>query len=461
MHSWKMNMQKPDRQSKLPDFRQYQVPTLLLALVTMVGVCTAPGFGQATGPKGSAHTQPAGISFPKIDRRPAATTFRPPPVSELPHREAIRARSEPHHVGLQVSPMDLRQCDVSTLDLHDRLEDLLFVTFDETTRWPEATRMPAEFDPRKIIELGKNPGLGLRKLHAQGVTGKGVGIAIIDQTLLTEHVEYKDRLRLYEESPPDKATRGTITSLLGGTLEQEASMHGTAVASIIAGKTIGVAPKAELYYIASSLRAPGGRDFTRMAKSVFRVLEINKQLPADRRIRVIAISDAWKPGEASYEAMNEAARAAMDAGLLLACENMGSIHGLTFLGIGRAPLADPDRFESYQPELFRSAKFVPQHAQLIPINAWMVPADSRTTASPHGATQYVFYRGCGWCSSAYIAGLYALAAQVDPSITPERFRDIAMKTGETIQIEVGGKRYSFGSIANPQALINELRRKDE
>lgn len=29
--------------------------------------------------------------------------------------------------------------------------------------------------------------------------GIGIGIAIIDQSLLTDHVEYKDRLRLYEE----------------------------------------------------------------------------------------------------------------------------------------------------------------------------------------------------------------------------------------------------------------------
>jgi hypothetical protein len=43
--------------------------------------------------------------------------------------------------------------------------------------------MPQDFDWERIMELGKNPGLGIRKLHTQGITGRGIGIAIIDQTL--------------------------------------------------------------------------------------------------------------------------------------------------------------------------------------------------------------------------------------------------------------------------------------
>ena len=49
------------------------------------------------------------------------------------------------------------------------------------------------------MEIGKNPGLNIRKLHKEGLTGKGIGIAIIDQNLLVDHSEYKDQLRMYEE----------------------------------------------------------------------------------------------------------------------------------------------------------------------------------------------------------------------------------------------------------------------
>ncbi len=40
--------------------------------------------------------------------------------------------------------------------------------------------MPAGCDPRKIMADAMNPGLGIRALHKQGITGKGVTVAIID-----------------------------------------------------------------------------------------------------------------------------------------------------------------------------------------------------------------------------------------------------------------------------------------
>ena len=122
--------------------------------------------------------------------------------------------------------VDVRSCDLSALDLRDRLNDLLQADFDSKTIWP--SQLPSGFDYKRIIELGKNPGLGVRSLHAKGINGKNVGIAIIDQPLLVDHAEYKDRLKLYEEINIDSSW--------------EAAMHGPAVASIAVGKTVGVAP---------------------------------------------------------------------------------------------------------------------------------------------------------------------------------------------------------------------------
>ena len=56
------------------------------------------------------------------------------------------------------------------------------------------------------MELGKDPGLGVRQLQAQGITGSGVGIAIIDQPMLVDHQEYASRLKLYEEINIDPGT---------------------------------------------------------------------------------------------------------------------------------------------------------------------------------------------------------------------------------------------------------------
>jgi hypothetical protein len=61
--------------------------------------------------------------------------------------------------------------------------------------------------------------------------------------------------------------------------------------------------------------------------------------------------------------------------------------------------------------------------------------DSRCTASPTGTEDYAFYRegGWSWCIP-YIAGLYALACQVRPEITPEVFWAKVIETGDSVVI---------------------------
>lgn len=80
--------------------------------------------------------------------------------------------------------------------------------------------------------------------------------------------------------------------------------------------------------------------------------------------------------------------------------------------------------------------------------------DSRCTASPTGADDYVFYRegGMSW-SVPYVAGLYALACQVNPDITPEIFWTEALDTGDTISISDNQK---LGKIVNPIKLIERI-----
>jgi hypothetical protein len=308
--------------------------------------------------------------------------------------------------------------------------------------------MPADFDWQKILELGKNPGLGIRSLHAMGIDGRNVGIAIIDLPMIIDHEEYSDQLRLYEEIDIDPAL--------------ESEMHGPAVASIAVGKTIGVAPKADLYVIAAY---PGdgfaeGQDkftynFQYYAQAIRRILEINQGLPTGNKIRVISISAGWTADKKGAEEMDAAVQKAKDAGLLVVTANLKQTYGLHFLGGGRDPLADPDQFTSYGPELFSANDFYNDSNRF---KDWLVvPMDSRTTAGPHGAQDYVFYRqgGASW-SIPYLAGVYALAAQVKPSITPDEFLALTLRTGRTIQLSHDGKTIRFGPILDPVSLMQAL-----
>jgi subtilisin family serine protease len=342
-------------------------------------------------------------------------------------------------------PLDLRGFDMSALDLRDRLLDLLWADFSTSSTWPTAAKLPREFDWKRILDLGKNPGLGLR-LRAAGITGRDVSIAMIDQRLLVEHQEYADRLQLYEEI---------------GAEGEAASMHGPACASLAVGRTVGVAPGAKLFYIAVSLRgkqaqgaSPISRDFTACAKAVRRIVEINGMLPDKQKIRVLSLSVGWRPAEVASQEMTAATNAARDAGMLVVSSSIDRTHGFRFHGLGRAPLADPDQFESYEPGAFWIKAYKPSDG-----SALMIPMDSRTVAGPGAADSYSFDRTGGWSwSIPYIAGLYALCAQVRPTITPGQFWDLAMKTGRMIEVTRDGKTYRLGPVVDPARLIEAVRK---
>jgi len=346
-----------------------------------------------------------------IVRRPLFSDFRGVAPAEWPSR----AKKD--------EPLDLRNFDLSGFDLGDKTADLMDADFDSRTKWPD--RLPDGFDPSRLMDLGRNPGLGVRSLHLRGITGKGIGIAIIDQILLTDHVEYKDRLRLYEEF---------------GLPLFSAQMHGAAVASIAAGKTVGVAPEADLYFIASSIGEGTAdnfsRDFTFGARAIDRLLDIQKKLPPAERIRVISLSIGWDPREKGYKQICAAVERAKKEGIFVVSSSLAPTYGgkLRFHGLGRAPLADPDLAVSYGPGSWWEAQFYSLGGGLSKsVETLLVPMDSRTVAGFTGLQDYTFYRNGGWSwSIPYIAGLYALACQVDPEITPEAFWAKALETGDSV-----------------------------
>jgi hypothetical protein len=332
--------------------------------------------------------------------------------------------------------MDLRGADLSSLDLRERESDLVQTIFDTRTKWPSCDRLPAGFDPARILETGKNPGLGVRTLHKRGITGKGVGIAVVDNPLRDTHEDYAARVKVHEWIGAPKTDK---------------HFHGTTALSIAAGKTGGVAPDADVYYISGWNVKNGNVDYEPRVKAFERIIELNRTLPEGKKIRVLSMQLGWRPGQPEAAAIEAVAKKAKDEGMLVITSSVETTHGFKFHGLGREPLADPDKFESYLPGQFWSAQFYAQGVE----GRLLVPMDSRSGAGSGSDSEWSFYRRGGWSwATPYIAGVYALACQVDPSITPDRFWDMAMKTGRTIEVQ--GRK--LGPIIDPVALMAALEK---
>ena len=340
---------------------------------------------------------------------------------------------------------DVRNYDISGFDLTAEGSLLSQATFDSATRWPEA--LPEGFDPEKIMETGKDPGLGIRALHEKGITGKGVSIAIVDQALNPDHTEYADNLMNYE---------------LLHCCDNGAQMHGSAVTSIAAGKNCGVAPDAKVYYIASTFGtySAGGMkmNLNYMADSIDRILEINTFLPEENKIRVISISRGFS-SEKGADAVRAAVERAKQAGVFVITTSTEDNYGFSLMGLGKQEQsADPDDIAACRPGNFWSGYFY-SGEMADASHMLLVPMDARTYASWYTTDGYEFASsgGLSW-SVPWLAGLYALCLQVDDDLTPEHFIEAAFETGTIHTIEYQGKSYEFGTIINPAALIEELGR---
>jgi len=90
----------------------------------------------------------------------------------------------------------------------------------------------------------------------------------------------------------------------------------------------------------------------------------------------------------------------------------------------------------------------------------LAPMDARWLACHIGVDDYMMYSRGAWSMVIpYISGVYTLACQVYPEITPSLFWEMALSTGYDIKqmdSEFEGKTVK---IINPVNLIKELKNK--
>ncbi len=307
---------------------------------------------------------------------------------------------------------------LASLDLRDQSKALNRLTFDSRTVWPAEEKLPAGFAPARLLREGQDPGLGVRKLHAAGIDGKGVGIAIIDQPLLKEHEEYKDRIVSYTEVD------------IGGAGPQ---MHGPAVASIAVGRNCGVAPGASLYYFA----VPSWKWLRNepWAEQLQRVLAFNQTLADTPKIRVVSVSLGAFSQRPNPGCWNEVVQEAEKNGILVVTCDPQSLRLATLKRPENRP--EPGA-EEYVRGMFG-----------YPVGALCVPAANRSLASFRGPQVYTYDRtgGLSW-TVPYVAGVAALAWQVDPSLKPQEMLELLKRTAVETTV---------GAVINPVAAIETLK----
>jgi serine protease AprX len=302
--------------------------------------------------------------------------------------------------------MDARWKNLAGTDLRQHPEYPATFWYNDQTIWPSADRMPSGVDPGVLLTNAMNPGLGIRSLHARGITGEGVCVGIIDQPLYLDHPEYAGKIVAYHD--------------VG--CNSESSMHGPGVASLLAGKSCGTAPGVRIYYVAAPSWLGDAEYF---ARALEWLVQTNQHLPAANKIRVVSVSAApsgrGSPLKKNQASWDQAVQKAEQAGMLVL--DCSWHHG--FIGPAYFQATDRETVSNCVPGFAGHEMEPPLRSRLF------VPNSPRTTAEHYRLNQawyqYTGRGGLSW-SIPYCAGVLALGWQVNPELSGPEMRNLLFES---------------------------------
>lgn len=321
---------------------------------------------------------------------------------------------------------DYRSKDMTQLSL----EFLALQAFDERTIWPEKNKRPEGFEPEKWMETGKDPGLNVRELHHNGITGEGVSVAVFDKYINPDHLEFSGRMIFHR-----------IESPLAKDFQYRLHFHGIACASILCGKTLGIAPGATLHYFAVP---DDGNNSYNYCLALEELLRINAELPAGKRIRAVSISDGIsRQNPDVYKKWQELVQKVDGERIAVIYSDSKTTHAVFTWG-GCPPFLDRSNPENY------GVSFWPRNNDERHTEKIILPADYRTTAQNEKKTAYVYWGdgGFSW-AIPYFVGLAALAWSLDDALPLKRIYHL---------VEDTKARTSKGYyVVNPVDFIKEIK----
>ncbi|MCL2629810.1 MAG: hypothetical protein FWD33_03980 [Alphaproteobacteria bacterium] len=278
------------------------------------------------------------------------------------------------------------------------IEILKTLQFNRTTKWTNPSL------PREVMEYGKIPPFGIKEIHAEGITGKGVNVAIIDQPLALDHPEYKGKVAEYKVFGPEEVMRSHTSS-----------MHGPGVMSLLAGNTIGTAPDVNVYYVATPTWI---RNAKHEIEALDWIVDTNFFLPDDKKIKFVSVSAS--PGNPkqrteNHELWAEVVEKAKRAGIIV-------------LDCGETNFVSPGYLD-YKSDDFKFG-FPLRGMENIGGRVY-APSSLRTVAESYDNENFSYsYCGQGGLSWAipYAAGVLCLGQQVNGKLSAEELKALLIET---------------------------------
>ncbi|MBQ1307186.1 MAG: hypothetical protein IIY56_03430 [Erysipelotrichaceae bacterium] len=259
---------------------------------------------------------------------------------------------------------------------------------------PEETVEVGDVNPldsyNALYLWGADPGLGIRTLHELGYTGEGINVAYIDQPI---------------NDVPDYEIADSVV-YNKNIADEDDLMHGQATSSLLCGKNLGTAPGVNLYFFGYPAWKEDQQQY--WVTCMDDLIEQNRKLPDDEKIRMAGFSNNPRPDEKYYQDVLDSIKRCNDEGIMVwfCGEN----------GAGTFKLySDRNNKENLEPLSYGQE------------GIGTMPAASRTTLDSNGTYQYDDQGGLSW-TMPYSLGGYCIALSIDNTLTEDEIRQLVIDT---------------------------------
>lgn len=299
------------------------------------------------------------------------------------------------------------------IDLSEYAEAFKHICFNEKTfSKVSQEHLPKGFNPQEVFAKGKTIGLGIDYAHNElnngnGYKGEGVSFAIIDSG--TRDGKFNDG-----EQHDDIHFVDYQVSEYSKDIERLNHFHGRAV-SYIAQE---IAPDADLHYYATHI---GANMDVSVLDNLKAILEKNKTLPENKKIRVLSMSMPLYGGEEAKKIVNELEQQGcwvITSGRNGDAKKFGYLEKID-------PNGDVNDFNNYQ---------IAWQNKSEQFDNLYINAGNRTVPDPSSPTAYRHDSAASqsWAIPV-LAGYYVLACQADPTMDKDKFYQLANKTAKIVE----------------------------
>lgn len=300
--------------------------------------------------------------------------------------------------------------DVSKIDMSNLSpENFRRLTFDSKTIFSD--EQIKKFHPEKLLEQGKSFSNGMKKLHAEGIDGNGTTIGIMDSCFDSAIAEFDGRV--IQHIVFEKVNGNDFVSHREYREEDGDGFHGKTTACLATGNECGIAPNAKMYLF-------GIAEDTSWAEAKEAILKyiIDNHINLDI-ISMSADIETSKEGQEIIDKLEEKGCTFLDSSKFWKDFSWGRM-----TDNGEVVLLD-EMMKTMSDMQYDENSKGGKVLKNIP-NTVILPCTGRTSLQIGNEKVYKYNGSVCGASFAIpqVAGIFAIARQIDPSIRYDEFSEI-------------------------------------